>query len=110
MIGTAFAVLYALSQIMYTGTRFSIHHFAPAYHGNIRIRQPAGKGLAAGFVPAQQGIVDYDEIFTEIKRHHLQPVGIFMPFYEENNFPRMMEAFRAEVAYFRRCQRDAGLE
>ena len=68
------------------------------------------RGWRREFVPAQQAIADCDEIFTEIKRHHLQPVGIFMPFYEENNFPRMMEAFRAEVAYFRRCQRDAGLE
>lgn len=74
---------------------------APSSTGN--------KGWQRRFAPAQQGIADYDHIFHEIKKQNLQPVGILMPFYYENDFSRLVENLREEVAYFRRCQREAGM-
>ncbi len=68
-----------------------------------------GKGWERRFVPAQEGIADYDFIFREIRKNGQTPVGILMPFYHENEPEKMLAAFREEIAYFKRCQKEAGL-
>jgi len=68
-----------------------------------------GKGWVRHFEPAQSGFANYDELFGELKKHNLQVPGILMPFYHENDYPRMLEVFKEEIAYFKRCQSEAGL-
>ena len=60
------------------------------------------KGWSVRWVPAQQGMINYDNIFALLKKQNLDIPGILMPFYEEGSL-------QEEIAYFLRCQREAGL-
>ncbi|MBQ8752296.1 MAG: sugar phosphate isomerase/epimerase [Clostridia bacterium] len=68
-----------------------------------------GKGWVRHFEPAQSGMANYDELYGELKKHNIQVPGILMPFYHENDYLRMLEVFKDEIAYFKRCQNEAGL-
>lgn len=61
------------------------------------------------FAPATVGINDYDRIFAKVKKHCPDIIGIFMPFYHENDAKAMHAAFQEEVAYIKKCQEKNGL-
>ena len=67
------------------------------------------KGWSREFVPADRGIADYGLIFAEMKKRGIAVPGILMPFYHENDMPALTVALKEEVAYFKRCQKAAGL-
>ena len=77
----------------------------------VRCGDPAlsHKGWYREFVPAQEGIADYEMIFREMKKHGVAVPGILMPFYHENDPAALAAAFKKEVAYFKGCQETAGL-
>ena len=64
--------------------------------------ETGAKGWTSRWVPSQQGMINYDSIFALLKKQNLDIPGILMPFYDEG-------ALQEEVAYFLRCQREAGL-
>ncbi len=68
-----------------------------------------GKGWRRQFVPATEGIADYDALFTLFKAAGVNVPGIVMPFYDENNTDARNAKLREEVAYLKRCQQAAGL-
>ncbi|MBQ4153183.1 MAG: hypothetical protein IJD11_02400 [Oscillospiraceae bacterium] len=67
------------------------------------------KGWVPHFEPAQSGMANYDELYAAFKKHDIHVPGILMPFYHENDYEKLLSAFKDEIAYFKHCQEKAGL-
>ena len=60
-------------------------------------------------LPEQEGIADYGLVFRELKKLNKPITGVLMPFYCEKDFDAVLTLFREEIAYFKRCQQEAGM-
>jgi len=72
--------------------------------------EPDGKThLERPFVSARVGCTNYAELFGELKKINFAGPGVLMPFYDENDYPKLEAEFREEIAYLKRLEQEAGL-
>lgn len=60
-----------------------------------------GKQFVRKFVPLYEGISDYPQILSELKKINFAGPAVFMPFYNENDLPLLEENLKKEFAYFK---------
>lgn len=60
-------------------------------------------GWVKRFVPAQEGAIDYREIYTLLLKNGFDGPTILMPFYHADNFELMVSALRDEIKYIDNC-------
>lgn len=60
-------------------------------------------GWVRRFVPAQDGAIDYREIFGLLKKAAFNGPTILMPFYHGDNYDRMLSVLKEELAYLDGC-------
>ena len=63
-----------------------------------------GKQFTRRFVPLPEGISDYPQILSELKKINFEGPAVFMPFYNETNLPLLEENLKKELAYFRKLE------
>lgn len=59
------------------------------------------------FVPAQEGIADYNLIMRELKGIGFDGPAVLMPFYHEQEPELLTEKLKAELAYLKACEQQA---
>ena len=60
-------------------------------------------GWVKRFVPAQEGAVDYREIYSLLLKNGFDGPTILMPFYYADNYELMVSTLRDELKYFDNC-------
>ncbi len=60
-----------------------------------------GKQFVRKFVPLHEGISDYPQVLSELKKIGFDGPAVFMPFYNENALPLLEENLKKEIAYFK---------
>lgn len=70
-------------------------------HNSIRSDEP-DKGWRREWAPIYEGIVNWQEVVTQLRSISFKGPLVFMPFYDECDFITQTEKFHREVAYLRR--------
>lgn len=65
----------------------------------------ATKGWVSEFVPAYEGVANWQQIFEELARIAFQGPMVLMPFYDTDDFCTMFEKFRREVRYLKKLEK-----
>lgn len=64
------------------------------------------KGWERMFVPAFEGAINYPEIFKELKKISFDGPLILMPFYDGDDFNRLLKNLKREISYFKKIERE----
>lgn len=67
--------------------------------------QSSSKGWVRAFSPAYEGMTDYPLLYRELKKIGFKGPAILMPFYHDENYDRLCECLKQEIAYFRWVER-----
>lgn len=62
------------------------------------------KGYYKAFVPCGEGVNDYKEYLSEMKKYNFKGPGIFMPFYEENDVSVLKTKLLGEIEYIKKIE------
>ena len=63
------------------------------------------KGWRQEWLPANKGLIDYQEIFKLLKQHKFQGPIIQMPFYSRKTKEEFVDLVTKELAYFKQCEK-----
>lgn len=65
------------------------------------------KGWRLEWLPAYEGLIDYQEIYRELKQAGFVGPVIQMPFYSAENDDKWLATVARELAYLKRCEQEA---